>query len=80
MLKTALPRRRHAVFARLTFLRARAALIRNGGWRKFGGLELRGCILRRNQRQGGDVEWGGLIHDDFAHGFAATIIEQRPQG
>ena len=84
MLKTTLPYRRHAMFAGSAFLGARAALIGNGWWHEFRRLELGRCVLRRNQWQGGSVgssaEGRGLINDDFAHGFAASVIEHGPQG
>ena len=78
MLKTALAWCRHAMFARPAFLGARATLIRNGWRQEFRRLEL-GCgVLRGDQWQ--RRRTGRLIDDDFAHGFAATVIEHRPQG
>lgn len=78
MLKTALALHRDAMLAGGSLQGARAALIGNR-WRfGFDGLALRGGILGGNQRQGRLIAGrSGGLDDDFAHGFAATSIEQQ---
>ncbi len=79
MLKTTLPRRRHAMFTGAALLGACAALVGDSWGLELFWLELGRGILGRNKREGGSVERCGLMHGDFAHGFPPSVIEHRPQ-